>query len=81
MSISKITRNFQVTLPREVREMEDLHIGDRVRFVVEDNHRIHVVKLSKEIIRDAAGLWKGMKETGLEYERKLRKEWRKREIA
>ena len=80
MAISKITRNYQVTLPREVREMENLHIGDKVAFVVEDKHRIHLVKISKDVIREAAGLWVGMKETGLVYERRLRKEWRKREI-
>ncbi len=29
-------------------------------------------------IRDAAGLWSDLKETGLQYERRLRKGWRKR---
>ncbi len=29
-------------------------------------------------IEEAAGLWKGMKETGAEYERRLRKEWKRR---
>lgn len=79
MAISKVTRNFQVTIPREVREMEDLRVGDTVLFAIED-HKIHLVKCDKDIITKAAGLWAGMKETGLEYERRLRKEWRKREV-
>ncbi len=29
-------------------------------------------------IDDAAGLWKDMPETGIEYEKRLRKEWRNR---
>jgi AbrB family looped-hinge helix DNA binding protein len=80
MSVSKITRNYQVTIPQDVREAEGLQVGDNVAFVVEGNHRIHLVKLSKDIIAESAGLWAGIKETGLEYERRLRKEWRKREI-
>jgi len=77
MGISKITRNFQVTLPRDVRELKDLNVGDKVLFVVE-GERIDLVKMDKNVVRAAAGLWSGIKETGLEYERRLRKGWRKR---
>lgn len=42
-------------------------------------HKINV-KRDKDIIGRTAGLWKKMKETGIEYERRLRSEWRKREI-
>ena len=80
MTLSKVTRNFQVTLPKDVREMENLHIGDEVIFIVEGDHRIHLVKHDKDIIKRTAGLWKGMKETGVEYVRRLRKEWRTREM-
>lgn len=80
MSVSKVTRNYQVTLPRDIREMENIRVGDRVVFVVEEN-RVRIMKFDEDIIRSTAGLWAGMKETGLEYERRLRKEWRKREAA
>lgn len=33
---SKMTRKGQVTVPAEVRRQMDLHIGDRLEFVVED---------------------------------------------
>jgi AbrB family looped-hinge helix DNA binding protein len=79
MAVSKVTRNFQITIPREVRELEDLHIGDRVVFVVE-NHKVHLAKVDDDIIRKTAGLWPGMKETGVEYVRRIRKEWRRREV-
>ena len=78
MGISKITRNFQVTLPKDVRELKHFKIGDEVLFVVDDD-RIDIVKMDKEIIKVAAGLWKGMKEDGLSYERRIRKEWERRE--
>jgi AbrB family looped-hinge helix DNA binding protein len=77
MGISKITRNFQITLPRDVREFKNLNVGDKVLFVVEDK-RIELVKLDKNIVKDTAGIWSGMKESGVEYERRLRKGWKKR---
>jgi AbrB family looped-hinge helix DNA binding protein len=79
MALSKVTRNYQVTIPRDIRELEDLHIGDKVLFIIEGPHRIHVMKYDKDIISKTAGLWNGMKETGVEYVRRIRKEWEPRE--
>lgn len=33
---SKVTRRFQITLTKEVRELFDIHQGDLILFVVED---------------------------------------------
>jgi AbrB family looped-hinge helix DNA binding protein len=77
MGISKITRNYQVTLPRDVREMKGLKIGDEVLFIVE-NDKVDLVKLDKNMIEATAGLWAGMKGTGVEYEDRMRAGWRKR---
>ncbi len=79
MGISKITRNYKVTLPKDVRELKELSVGDKVLFVVEDD-RIDLVKMDKKVISDAAGLWSDLTETGAEYERKLRKGWQKRKV-
>jgi len=35
---SKVTEQFQATIPRVVRELLNLELGDRVVFVVEDDH-------------------------------------------
>lgn len=78
MGISKITRNFQVTLPKDVRELKNLREGDKVLFVIE-GERIDLVKMDKGVIKAAAGLWAGLKETGLGYEKRVRKTWRKRQ--
>ena len=80
MGISKITRNFQVTLPRDVRELKRFKVGDKLLFVV-DGERIDIMKMDREIIGAAAGLWKGMKEDGLSYVKRIRNEWEKREVG
>ena len=80
MGISKITRNFQVTLPKDIRELKHLEVGDKVLFV-NQGERVDMIKIDKAIIKKAAGLWNTEKETGLEYERRLRKGWNKRSIS
>lgn len=77
MGISKITRNFQVTLPKDVRELKGLKEGDKVIFAIE-GERIDIVKFDRDIMKAATGLWTGLKETGVEYERKVRAAWAKR---
>jgi AbrB family looped-hinge helix DNA binding protein len=35
---SKVTRKFQVTIPRAIRERLKLHSGDRLVFIGENDH-------------------------------------------
>jgi len=79
MGISKITRNFQVTLPKDVREVKDLRVGDKVLFVI-DGEKIDLVKLDKALLTSVAGLWSDTKETGVQYERRIRAGWKKRRV-
>ena len=79
MGISKITRNFQITLPKDVRELKNFHVGEKLMFVVEED-KIGILKLDNDIIKQTAGLWSGINETGQEYERRIRKEWAKRRV-
>ena len=78
MGISKITRNFQVTLPKDVRKIVGIKEGDEVMFVVEDN-KIALVKSKEDPVLAAAGIWKDMKETGAEYQKRIRQQWKKRQ--
>ena len=80
MGIAKITRNYQVTLPKDVRRLKDLEEGDTVIFAIEGT-RVDIVKMNKDVIALAAGLWKETKETGLGYTKKVRKSWKKRADA
>ncbi|MBI4451666.1 AbrB/MazE/SpoVT family DNA-binding domain-containing protein [Candidatus Woesearchaeota archaeon] len=78
MGISKVTRNFQVTLPKDVRSIMSIGVGDSVLFAVEGK-KVDLVKVDRSIARETAGLWSGMKETGVEFQKRLRLEWRKRQ--
>ncbi|HLC57645.1 MAG TPA: AbrB/MazE/SpoVT family DNA-binding domain-containing protein [Candidatus Nanoarchaeia archaeon] len=77
MGISKITRNFQVTLPKDIRELKSLEIGDKI-LLISQGEKIEMIKLDTGIVEKAAGLWNKEKATGLEYERRLRKTWKNR---
>ncbi len=78
MAVTKVTRNFQITLPKEVREGTNIKIGDTVRVDL-DRGEIKVKKLSREeIIERVFGSWKGMKEDSVVYVRKMRAESERR---
>ena len=77
MGISIITRNYQLTLPKDVRETKNFKRGDKVLFVVQEDI-IQIKKVSKNLIQETAGLWKGLEKTGIEYQKDVRKGWKKR---
>jgi len=37
MPVSKVTRNYQVTIPKEIREKLSMNAGDLLVFDIEDN--------------------------------------------
>jgi len=76
MGIAKITRNYQITLPKDVREMQNLKEGDCVIFNFE-GRKVSLVKANKDALQNAAGIW-NLKETGAEYQKKIRDVWVKR---
>ena len=78
MGISKITRNFQVTLPKDVRSMVGINEGDSVVFVFEGD-RVVLQKVKDNPIMASAGLWNNMNETGEKYQKRLRTQWKKRQ--
>ncbi|MBS3083725.1 AbrB/MazE/SpoVT family DNA-binding domain-containing protein [Candidatus Pacearchaeota archaeon] len=78
MGISKITRNYQITLPKDVRKVAGLKEGDEVTILIEGD-KITITKSEINPIMAAAGAWKGIKETGEEYQKRVRSEWKKRE--
>ena len=77
MGIAKITRNYQITIPKDIREIKDLKEGDSVVFTIEGNN-VRLSKMNKDYIKRAAGLWSETKESGVEYEKKMRAGWKKR---
>jgi len=61
MAVSKVTRNYQITVPREVRETADVKVGDTVLFVKEGDDII-LRRVDKEILNRGFGLWKRAQE-------------------
>ena len=78
MGISKITRNYQVTLPKDVRKIIDVKEGDEVVFIIEEN-KVSLIKSASNPVMAAAGIWKNMKETGEQYQKRMRQQWSKRQ--
>ena len=66
-----------MTLPKDVRDVKDFRVGEKILFRIEDTG-IRIDKIDEDIIAKTAGLWKGMKETGVEYVRRMRAGWKKR---
>ena len=77
MGISKVTRNCQVTLPKDVRKQLNVREGDEVIFTVIDKKAV-VTKSTRDIIKETAGIWGDMKQNSVEYVREIRKGWDKR---
>lgn len=78
MGISKITRNYQITLPKDVRKIINVKEGDEVMFIV-DSDKVLLTRPKEDPVMAAAGIWKGIKETGVEYQKRVRAGWKKRQ--
>lgn len=79
MGLSIITRNNQITLPKDVRTIQKLKIGDKILFVIQGD-TIQLKKVTHNLIKETAGLWKGIDKTGMEYQKEVRKGWKKRSL-
>ncbi|MBL7160633.1 MAG: AbrB/MazE/SpoVT family DNA-binding domain-containing protein [Candidatus Aenigmarchaeota archaeon] len=77
MGTTKVTRNYQVTLPKDVRELGRVHIGDRF-IVTSENGEIVMKRIKGRIIERTFGSWK-TKGSGVAYARKIRDEAEGRE--
>jgi AbrB family looped-hinge helix DNA binding protein len=73
MSTTTVTRNYQITLPKDIRELEEIKIGDRISVVSKENV-IELRKFSKERIMSCFGAWKKNKESSVTTVREIRKE-------
>ena len=80
MGITKVTRNFQITLPKDIRRFVNVQEGDEIVFTIEDK-KVIVSKPTKDAVMAAAGLWEDKKETGEQYQKRIRSQWHKRQKA
>ena len=78
MGIAKVTRNYQVTIPRDVRRIHHIAIGDTVLFAIEGN-KVDFMKMDRNtVLKEAAGSWK-VAESSVDYVRKIRSGWARRQ--
>ena len=79
MGIAKVTTNYQVTIPRDIRRLHDIKVGDTVLFAIE-GEKIHFMSMDKDkIITEIAGSWKNhVKGSSLDYVKEIRAGWNKR---
>lgn len=79
MGIAKVTRNYQVTIPKDVRRIHDIKIGDTVLFALEGD-KIHFMNMDRQkILQEIAGSWKDeIKGSSIAYVKDIRLGWNKR---
>ena len=49
MSTATITSKGQITIPKEIRALLDLHSGDKIKFIVEDTGEVRFLPATQEI--------------------------------
>ncbi|MBI4451875.1 AbrB/MazE/SpoVT family DNA-binding domain-containing protein [Candidatus Woesearchaeota archaeon] len=78
MSLTKVTRNYQITVPRDIREQAKIHEGDKL-VVTMENDEIKIKKFDEDVFKKAFGSWKnaGIRDS-VEYVKNMRKGWEKR---
>lgn len=73
--VVKVTRKYQITIPKEVRKRVGVEIGDKLK-VMEKGEAIILRKAGeKRSILALAGCWKGYPENPDEFMKELRKLW------
>lgn len=76
MATVVITRNYQVTLSKDVREEADVEVGEKMKQRVESG-KIILEKINKSPVEAAAGIWKNKVRNSIDYVNDLRKDWRR----
>ena len=78
MSLTKVTRNYQITVPRDIREQAKIAEGDKL-VVTMENDEIKIKKFDEDVFKRAFGSWKSANiKDSVEYVRNIRKDWEKR---
>ncbi len=75
VSVGTVTSKGQVTIPKEIRETLGVIEGDKLIFLVEGD-KVVLRKVGSEKLTDILSRRRPWGETGLEFQRRLREEWR-----
>jgi antitoxin PrlF len=74
ISTSSITTKGQITIPKEIRDRLNLKEGDRVIFLVEEEHAT-MKKASERKLSEILRKQKPWKEHSIKFQKRMRKEW------
>jgi antitoxin PrlF len=75
VSVGTVTSKGQVTIPKEIRETLGVNEGDKLIFLVEGD-KVVLRKVGSEKLTDILSRRRPWGERGLEFQRRLREEWR-----
>ncbi|MBI2144399.1 AbrB/MazE/SpoVT family DNA-binding domain-containing protein [Candidatus Woesearchaeota archaeon] len=76
MGMAKVTRNYQITLPKDARKLFSINVGDTLLVSLREEGLV-IKKFEENVINEAAGTWKKVKDS-VEYVRGMRAEYEKR---
>ena len=76
VSVGTVTSKGQVTIPKEIRETLGVIEGDKLIFLVEGD-KVVLRKVGSEKLSDILSRRRPWGERGLEFQRRLREEWRR----
>ncbi len=75
VSVSSVTSKGQVTIPKDIRDTLGIREGDKVIFLMDGDQAV-IRKVNDEKLSDILSRQKPWPESGVEYQRRLRDEWR-----
>ena len=76
MGMTKVTRNFQITLPKDARRVVGIRVGDNLLLSPTADGFV-IKKFEEDVVKAAAGSWKMVKDS-VKYVREMRAEYEKR---
>ena len=79
MEIGTVSTKGQVTIPKDIREALHLRAGDKVLFDLQSGDQALVRKAEPRRLSEILDRLGPTKETGVELQRRLRREWSPRD--
>jgi AbrB family looped-hinge helix DNA binding protein len=73
MKSIKVNKNYQLTIPKEIRKEIVIQAGDEMEMLVNEKKEIIICKLKKRPLEDSFGIWAG-KKSGVDYVNEIRDE-------
>jgi len=69
----KVTENYQLTIPKEIRKEISIEAGDEFEIQVNEKKEVLICKVNKGAVEDSFGIWRAEK-SGIVYVDEMRDE-------